>query len=102
MTHHHLHSAPADLADRIHIDAGKPEHHEAPAFLDPDPLLMDLAEITHRLDLETAGTIGHDELSALVRECRGDLSGAPRAALPELIERLARQRLTSLKTPLQA
>jgi len=36
-------------------------------------------------------------IAAVVRQCREDLEGAPRGAIPELLERLARQRLTDLQ-----
>jgi len=35
-------------------------------------------------------------IAAVVRQCRDDLAGSPPGALPELVERLARQRLTDL------
>ena len=58
-----------------------------------DPLLPDLIEITNRLASEGVSTIGHEQLWALVWQCRAEISGASFAALPELVERLARQRL---------
>ena len=33
------------------------------------------------------------EVAGLVRQCRADLAGSPAGAMPELVERLARQRL---------
>ena len=44
-----------------------------------------MAEFEHRLDL--------DFISRVVLACRSDLAGSPTAALPELVERLAHQRL---------
>lgn len=58
-----------------------------------DQLLPDLIEITNRLASEGVSTIGHEQLWALVWQCRAEISGASFAALPELVERLARQRL---------
>ncbi len=45
-----------------------------------------VAEFGHRLDQQT--------VVGVVRSCRQDLSGSPADALPELVERLARYRLT--------
>ncbi len=44
-----------------------------------------MAEFEHRLDL--------DDISRVVFACRRDLAGSPSSALPELVERLAHQRL---------
>ena len=38
------------------------------------------------------------DISRIVLSCREDLRGSPQTALPELIERLARQRLLELST----
>jgi len=35
-------------------------------------------------------------IAAVVRQCRDDLAGSPPGALPELVQRLARQRLSDL------
>jgi hypothetical protein len=37
--------------------------------------------------------LGRRPISLVVRTCREELRGAPDGALPELVERLARQRL---------
>jgi hypothetical protein len=37
--------------------------------------------------------LGHGSLVLVVRTCREELRGSPNDALPELVERLARQRL---------
>ena len=37
--------------------------------------------------------LGHRSLVLVVRTCREELRGSPADALPELVERLARQRL---------
>jgi hypothetical protein len=55
----------------------------------PDPSVR--AAIT-RLSREFPD-VGSRPISLVVRTCREDLRGAPDGALPELVERLARQRL---------
>ncbi len=37
--------------------------------------------------------LGHRSIGLVVRTCREELRGSPDGALPELVERLARQRL---------
>ena len=37
--------------------------------------------------------LGHGPIGLVVRTCREELRGSPDGALPELVERLARQRL---------
>ena len=37
--------------------------------------------------------LGHRSIGLVVRTCREELRGSPADALPELVERLARQRL---------
>ena len=37
--------------------------------------------------------LGHGSIGLVVRTCREELRGSPDGALPELVERLARQRL---------
>ena len=37
--------------------------------------------------------LGHGSIRLVVRTCREELRGSPDGALPELVERLARQRL---------
>lgn len=56
--------------------------------------LDEVASVVERLSAEFA-TIGIGDLTAVVVECRSDLSGVPTTALPELLERLARVRLTA-------
>jgi hypothetical protein len=46
-----------------------------------------------RLSAEFAGRVPERLVDAVVRGSRRDLDSAPHAALPELVERLARQRL---------
>lgn len=55
-----------------------------------------LAEIDERLRAEFQTRISRARISAVVRQADNDLSGAPTGALPELVERLARQRLSDL------
>lgn len=53
-----------------------------------------LADITKRVHADFAERATLAEVSAVVLRCRRDLDTPSSAALPELIERLARQRLT--------
>ena len=55
-----------------------------------------LVDVTERLFAEFERRLSLTTISATVHECRRDLAGAPQPALPELVERLARQRLTQL------
>jgi hypothetical protein len=49
-----------------------------------------------RLAREFSGRVSHRVVTRVVRACRADLSGVPAGAVPELLERLARQRLLDL------
>lgn len=53
-------------------------------------------ESVGRLMRDFHGDFGVDEITTVVTKCRNDLSGEPVGALPELVERLARQRLSDL------
>jgi hypothetical protein len=55
-----------------------------------------IAEITERLFAEFAPRVSLTTIVAAVRQGRRDLDGTPESALPEMVERLARQRLTEL------
>lgn len=46
-----------------------------------------------RLLAEFGALVAQTTVTRVVRSCRDDLRGAPPGALPELVERLARQRL---------
>jgi hypothetical protein len=56
----------------------------------PDPL----ATLTDRLYTDYQPGLTHADIDRVVQQCRADLAGTPAPALPELLERLARQRLT--------
>lgn len=56
------------------------------SFCDVTERLFGEFERVHRLPV----------IALVVGQCRVDLEGAPSGALPELVERLARQRLTDL------
>lgn len=56
--------------------------------------LDELLKVIDRLSVEFA-TVSLGDLTAVVVDCRNDLSGVPASALPELLERLARVRLAS-------
>lgn len=51
------------------------------------------ADTVERLFTEFEGQLSLPVITGVVRECRGQLSCSPEAAMPELLERLARQRL---------
>jgi hypothetical protein len=55
----------------------------------PDPL----ATLTDRLYTDYQPGLTHADIDRVVHQCRADLAGTPETALPELLERLARQRL---------
>jgi hypothetical protein len=57
----------------------------------PDPL----ATLTDRLFADYQPGITHPDIDRIVQQCRTDLAGTPDTALPELLERLPRQRLTT-------
>ena len=64
------------------------------AFI-PLPLEDDrcISEAVVRLEREFAGAVQRPAIAEVVRRSRQDLDGPHPAALPELVERLARQRL---------
>ena len=55
-----------------------------------------LAGITQRLRTEFGDSVEMATIGAVVRACRTDLAGSPGPALPELVERLAREDLADL------
>lgn len=71
-----------------------PGHPTRPASSAPHD--MPLADITERLMVEFGDRIQVSTISKIVLECRHDLQGSPVQALPELVERLARQRLLQI------
>ena len=50
---------------------------------------------TDRLLAEFRWQVDEAEVSRVVQRCLRDISGVPPAAMPELVERSARQRLTA-------
>ena len=54
---------------------------------------MDVVDVTERLMAEFEDRLGLEVISRVVNGSRRDLSGTPAGALPELVERLSRQRL---------
>jgi hypothetical protein len=68
-----------------------------PGHVLPVPLIHDddnwLVEAVHRLDREFAGALGRADIAQVVSWSRADLDGLHPKAMPELVERLARQRL---------
>jgi hypothetical protein len=65
---------------------GRAQNHEIDAVSDID--------VTRRLFSEFGDDVPVGLIAATVRRCRRDLAGSPHPALPELVERLARQRLS--------
>ncbi|OLT16115.1 hypothetical protein BJF78_15355 [Pseudonocardia sp. CNS-139] len=67
--------------------------HETADAHDTDAADPAVAGAVARLTAEFTDAIGPTVVRRVVRHSRSDLSGCPPAALPELVERLARQRL---------
>lgn len=57
---------------------------------------LTISEVTARLMVELGSDADPSAVSRVVLDCRHELSGVPSGALPELLERLARQRLLHL------
>ncbi len=53
-------------------------------------------DVTERMFTEFERVHPLPVIAAIVRQCRDDLAGSPPGALPELVQRLARQRLSDL------
>ena len=60
---------------------------------------FDPAAVAERLLAEFAGRVDAATVRATVADCAADISAVPAPALPELVERSARQRLTVLCRP---
>lgn len=54
---------------------------------------VSLADVTERLMAEFCASVDVSAVSRIVLDCRHELAGAHTSAAPELVERLARQRL---------
>ena len=52
-----------------------------------------IVDAVHRLDREFGGALGRADIAQVVSWSHADLQGPHPAAMPELVERLARQRL---------
>ena len=63
----------------------------------PDPV----ATLTERLYTEHQPGLTHADIEAIVAQARADLAGTPATALPELLERLARVRLSAYRDTAQ-
>jgi hypothetical protein len=76
----------------MHLDAA----HD-PSAHPPGPSLMPqaLADVTRRLYADFQPDITVVEVLTTVLQCRHDLDVVPDPTLPELVERLARQRLSN-------
>lgn len=61
-----------------------------------DGLSPPLARVAERLFTDFASELPLPAISAVLRRCRRELDVVPDPALPELLERLARQRLHDL------
>ena len=55
-------------------------------------------DVTERLFGEFERVHPLPVIAAVVRQCRNDLEGSPPGALPEVLERLASQRLSDLQS----
>ena len=76
---------------------GGPGGRRAPAVpRPPDGGHFDPAAVSDRLLPEFAGRLGSSTVRRTVRDCAEDISAVPVPALPELVERSARHRLTVL------
>jgi hypothetical protein len=60
------------------------------------------ADVVERLFAEFGDRLTLPAIVEVVRECHEQLSSVPASALPELLERLARQRLTCTATVVAA
>jgi hypothetical protein len=58
------------------------------------------ADVVERMFCEFEGPLDLLTIEAVCQQCRRDLCCSPALALPELIERLARERLNKLVGPL--
>lgn len=57
---------------------------------------MDVVDVTERLMAEFESRLDLAVITKVVGGCRRDLDASPVGALPELVERLARQRLLEM------
>jgi len=73
-----------------------PAGFNRPAVLAPGVAvpLRSYADVVERLFVEFEGRRSLPVIRAMVHECRAELSCSPETAMPELLERLARQRLS--------
>ncbi len=55
------------------------------------------ADVTERLFRAFAAVHPLPVITAVVQQCRNDLDSVPSGAIPELLERLAQQRLSDLR-----
>jgi hypothetical protein len=62
----------------------------------PEP--VSVADVVERLFTDFESDLTLPAIHAVVRQCRRDLDSIPATALPELLERLARQRLHDMVT----
>jgi hypothetical protein len=74
------------------------DHGGAPGAAYPTAESPPLTHVVERLLADFDSQLAPPLVSAIVQRCRAELDIVPRAALPELVERLARQRLHDLVT----
>jgi hypothetical protein len=72
---------------------GHAEQSMKKTLIDPVPGGVSVADVTERLMLEFGAVLPLADVSHAVLQSFKDLAAAPLGALPELVERLARQRL---------
>lgn len=72
----------------------RPRDSALSALSAPSPATdVSLADVTERLMAEFSTCVGVSVVSRIVLDCRHQLAGAHTGAAPEVVERLARQRL---------
>jgi hypothetical protein len=80
----------------MHLDAA---HDPSAHPTDETPISQALASVTRRLYADVQPDITMAEVLNTVLKCRHDLDVVPDPTLPELVERLARQRLNNRHAP---
>ena len=89
----HEPARPPEDPDGFVADSPPPRELSLPEVSLPELSLPDVAE---RLMAEFGGRVDLATITRAVLDCRRDLQGAPPGALPELLERHARQHLLLL------
>jgi hypothetical protein len=85
---------------RMHRRAEGVSRHRRGGAADGSKADSVLLEVIERLVDEFADTLDRVTVARVVRDCHRDLAGSPVAAIPELVERLAREELAALAADL--